>query len=64
MNQTYIRCSYIRCSCIRCSYIICSYIRCSYIRCSIQLNGDPVSLQLIFPVAIQTCEQYNHCSYI
>ena len=26
-------------------------------------DGDPVSLQLIFPVAIQTCEQYNNCSY-
>ena len=38
---------------------------------SIQFNsktlfkyGDPVSLQLIFPGAIQTCEQYNNCSYI
>ena len=27
-------------------------------------DGDPVSLQLIFPVAIQTCEQYNKCSYM
>ena len=26
-------------------------------------DGDPVSLQLIFPGAIQTCEQYNNCSY-
>ena len=39
--------------------------------CSIQFNskalfkdGDPVSLQLIFPGAIQTCEQYNNFSYI
>jgi len=27
-------------------------------------DGDPVSLQLIFPGAIQTCEQYNNFSYI
>ena len=27
-------------------------------------GGDPVSLQLIFPGAIQTCEQYNNFSYI
>ena len=27
-------------------------------------DGDPVSSQLIFPGAIQTCEQYNNCSYI
>ena len=27
-------------------------------------DGDPVSLQLIFPGAIQTCEQYTNCSYI
>ena len=27
-------------------------------------DGDPVSLQLIFTGAIQTCEQYNHYSYI
>jgi len=27
-------------------------------------DGYPVSLQLIFPGAIQTCEQYNICSYI
>ena len=27
-------------------------------------DGDPVSSQLIFPRAIQTCEQYNNCSYI
>ena len=26
--------------------------------------GDPVSLQLIFPGAIQTCEQYNIFPYI
>ena len=29
-----------------------------------QLYGDPVSLQIIFPGAIQTCEQYNNFSYI
>ena len=40
-------------------------------RVSIQFNsktlfkdGDPVSLQLIFPGAIQTSEQYNNFSYI
>ena len=27
-------------------------------------DGDPVSSQLIFPGAIQTCEQYNNFSYI
>ena len=27
-------------------------------------DGDPVSLKLIFPGAIQTCEQYNNFSYI
>ena len=27
-------------------------------------DGDPVSSQLIFPGAIQTCEQYNNVSYI
>ena len=27
-------------------------------------DGDPVSSQLIFPGAIQTCEQYNIFSYI
>jgi len=27
-------------------------------------DGDPVSSQLIFPGAIQTCEQYNKFSYI
>ena len=27
-------------------------------------DNDPLSLQLIFPVAIQTCEQYNKFSYI
>jgi len=27
-------------------------------------DGDPVSLQLIFPGVIQTCEQYTNCSYI
>jgi len=27
-------------------------------------DGDPVSLQLIFPGAIHTCEQYNIFSYI
>ena len=27
-------------------------------------DGDPVSLQLIFPGDIQTCKQYNMCSYI
>ena len=26
--------------------------------------GDPVSLQLIIPGAIQTCKQYNICPYI
>ena len=38
---------------------------------SIQFNsktlfkyGDPVSLQFIFPGAIQTCDQYNNFSYI
>ena len=27
-------------------------------------DGDPVSLQLIFPRPIQTCEQYKNKSYI
>ena len=27
-------------------------------------DGDPIRLQLIFPGAIQTCKQYNICSYI
>ena len=27
-------------------------------------DGDPVSSQLIFPGAIQTCEQYNNFPYI
>ena len=30
----------------------------------LKIHGDPVSLQLIFPGAIQTCEQYNIFSYI
>ena len=44
---------------------------CKLIFNSIQFNsktlfkdGDPISLQLIFPGAIQTFEQYNNCSYI
>ena len=27
-------------------------------------DDDPISLQLIFPGAIQTCEQYNNYAYI